>query len=55
VRVGDAPSADLYDCRPYLSGSAEVCAVDLAAAASVHVMVSAYGAAATFELSGAKR
>ena len=49
------PSADLYDCRPYLSGSAEVCDVELAGPAVVHVMVSAYGAAATFQISGAKR
>jgi len=55
VRIGDAPSADLYDCRPYLTGSAEVCDVELSAASTVHVMVNAYAAAATFTLSGAKR
>ncbi len=52
VRIGDAPSADLYDCRPYLSGSAEICEVELAGPAPVHVMVNAYGAAADFVLVG---
>lgn len=55
VRIGEAPSEDLYDCRPYLSGSSEVCEVELAAPAEVHVMLNAYGRAADFELTGARR
>lgn len=55
VRIGDAPSEDLYDCRPYLTGSAETCDVELSRDAVVHVMVNAYGAASTFELKASKR
>jgi len=55
VRIGDKPSADLYDCRPYLTGSTEVCDVELASASVVHVMVNAYGASSSFTLAGAKR
>lgn len=55
VRLGDAPSEDLYDCRPYLVGSAEVCDVELASSGVIHVMVNAYGAASKFTLVGAKR
>jgi hypothetical protein len=55
VRVGDAPSEDLYDCRPYLATSNEICEVDLAAPAEVHILLNAYGRAAEFELTGSIR
>ena len=54
VRVGDAPSEDLYDCRPYLSGSVETCDVEITSATSVHVMLNAYGRAADFKLTGTR-
>ena len=55
VRVGSAPSATQYDCRPYKTGSAESCRVTLAQPAPVHVMVRGYSStASTFQLVGKK-
>ncbi len=54
VRAGVAPTTALYDCRPYKSGSAEVCTMSLAAPAALHVMVRGYAATSTFTLVGAK-
>lgn len=54
VRVGDAPSEELYDCRPYLSGSVETCDVEITTSTSVHVMLNAYGRAADFKLTGTR-
>jgi hypothetical protein len=42
VRVGSAPTASAYDCRPYRDGSAEVCDVTLAAEGTIFVMVEGY-------------
>lgn len=42
VRVGSAPTTSLYDCRPYLNGSDEVCELDLASDAVIHIMVRGY-------------
>jgi hypothetical protein len=52
VRVGDAPTTDRYDCRPFKSGSSESCSVDLAAPAAIHVMVRGWAAASTYQLAG---
>jgi Bacterial pre-peptidase C-terminal domain len=52
VRVGTAPTRSLYDCRPYKSGSAESCLVDLPAAAKIHVMVRGWASSSSFQLSG---
>ncbi len=54
VRVGEAPSQDLYDCRPYLDGSKEACEVELTAPATVHVMLNAYGRDTDFSLNASK-
>ena len=54
VRVGQAPTTSAYDCRPYKTGSAEVCTMNLAAPAPLHVMVRGYAASSTFKLVGAK-
>ncbi|MGE0547418.1 MAG: PPC domain-containing protein [Kofleriaceae bacterium] len=54
VRVGSEPTATLYDCRPYKSGSNESCEVTLAQPSTIHVMVRGYSATATYELSGNK-
>ena len=53
VRTGDAPGLDLYDCRPYLTGSGEACDVNLGTAAAIHVMVVGYAATSSFKLVGA--
>jgi hypothetical protein len=55
VRVGTAPTAALYDCRPYLSGSKESCVVTLTTSAPIHVMVRGYAASSTFSLVGRKQ
>ncbi len=51
VRFGDAPTLELFDCRPYLDQtSTETCTLDVPATASTaHVMVHGY-AAATVDL-----
>jgi hypothetical protein len=52
VRVGTAPTATLYDCRPYKSGSKESCKVNLTTDAPIHVMVRGYAASSTYKLAG---
>ncbi len=54
VRVGEAPTTSSFDCRPYTSGSDELCSVSLAAADTVHVMVRGYADSSSFELVGAR-
>ncbi|HEY5925116.1 MAG TPA: PPC domain-containing protein [Kofleriaceae bacterium] len=55
VRVGSAPTATQYDCRPYKNGSAESCRVSLAQPAPIHVMVRGYSStSSTFQLTGKK-
>lgn len=55
VRTNAAPTTAAYDCRPYKSGSNEVCTMSLAAPAVLHVMVRGYSTAASpFTLVGAK-
>lgn len=54
VRVGDAPSQDLWDCRPYLGTSNETCEVELASATTIHVLVDAYRGPIDFKLAGTK-
>lgn len=55
VRVGVAPTAKLYDCRPYRTNSNEQCVVTLSTPAPVHVMVQGYGRSSKYELTGAKQ
>lgn len=52
VRFGEAPTLDVYDCRPYLDATSdETCTLDVPANASVaHVMLHGYAAAPSFEL-----
>ena len=42
VRYGSAPTATLYDCRPYTSGSNETCTIDSPNAGTFHVSIHAY-------------
>lgn len=53
VRVGSAPTVELYDCRPYLTGSEETCDVTLNTAAEVFVMVRGWDDSSTYTLAGA--
>ncbi len=53
VRIGSAPTATAYDCRPYKTGSNEICEVTLASPAPIHVMVRGYASgSSTYELVG---
>ncbi len=52
VRIGEAPTETVYDCRPYRSGSQETCAVDLPSEAQLHVMVRGYAESSEYELVG---
>jgi leucyl aminopeptidase len=52
VRIGSAPTSTLYDCRPYKSGSAESCKVELNTAARVHVMVRGWATSSSYTLTG---
>jgi hypothetical protein len=54
VRTGTAPTTTTFDCRPYASGSAETCSVNLTAPAVVHVMVRGYAASSSFTLVGSR-
>jgi hypothetical protein len=54
VRIGRAPDTRSYDCRPYKTGSAETCRVDLTQSAAVHVMVRGYTSQSSYELVGKK-
>ena len=53
VRSGVAPTTALYDCRPYKSGSAEECVLNLSTPAAVHLLVRGYATTSTFRLVGA--
>jgi len=55
VRVGAAPTTDLFDCRPYRSGSDEVCELTLTDPAVVHVMVRGFAETSTYSLTGGAR
>jgi hypothetical protein len=52
VRFGDAPTLELFDCRPYLDQTTnESCVLDVPANASTaHVMIHGYADAPMFEL-----
>lgn len=54
VRVGEAPTASAFDCRPYAAGSEERCTVNLAEAGVIHVMVRGYADSSDFELIGVR-
>jgi hypothetical protein len=55
VRVGQAPTEAVFDCRPFLNGSAESCQVDLNSDAPIHVMVRGWATSSSFQLVGAKQ
>jgi len=55
VRVGTAPSKEVFDCRPFRTGSNETCRVTLTDASVVHVMVRGWAADSDYELEASKR
>jgi hypothetical protein len=52
VRTGAEPTVDRWECRPFKSGSRETCVVELAAPATLHVMVRGWATKSHFELVG---
>jgi len=52
IRVGEAPTDEVFDCRPYIEGSAETCEVTLTNAAPVHVMVMGWAPTSDWHLIG---
>ncbi len=52
VRIGDAPTTQTFDCRPFKTGSNETCRVDLPTSAPLHIMVRGWAQSSTFELTG---
>jgi hypothetical protein len=55
VRVGEAPTVSLFDCRPYKAGSSERCEVSLSTSAVVHVMVRGWASSSSWSLVGSKQ
>ena len=51
VRIGAEPTLGDYDCRPYRANSTESCTLDLAAPATVHLLIDGYSAS-HYELVG---
>lgn len=54
IRIGADPSESRWDCRPFKTGSAEICSVDLPSASTIGVMVRGWAAHSTFTLKGRK-
>jgi len=52
VRFGAAPTTTTYNCRPYLSGNAETCALTNTTAGTYYVMVRGYSAYTGLTLKG---
>jgi hypothetical protein len=50
VRVNEAPTTEVFDCRPYLVGSTEECTVTLEAPGSLHVLIRGYEALSDWTL-----
>ena len=55
VRIGEAPTKQLWDCRPFKSGSNETCVVELTSEAPLHVMVRGWAASSDYQLVGKSR
>lgn len=55
VRIGQDPTDQLFDCRPFLTGTNETCTVQLPTAAQIHLMVRGWDPSSSFELSGSKQ
>ncbi len=52
VRVGAPPTTDLYDCRPYRTGSDETCEIDLNTPAEIFVVVRGWAESSDYNLIG---
>ncbi len=52
VRVGEAPTTEFYECRPYLEGSEETCEVVIDNPAPIHVMLVGWAESSEYVLIG---
>lgn len=50
VRVGDVPTTEIFDCRPYRTSSEETCLVTLNSPSSIVMMVRGWQSSSSFEL-----
>ena len=50
VRMGESPSEDLYDCRPFSLGSEESCEVEINVMTPLYAMVRGWHGDSSFEL-----
>ena len=50
VRIGLAPTLNLYDCRPFLSGSNESCTVTLASSDKLYTLVRSQNVTSAYHL-----
>jgi hypothetical protein len=55
VRIGEPPTKQLWDCRPFKTGSNETCVVELTATTPVHVMVRGWASSSNYSLAGHSR
>jgi hypothetical protein len=54
VRLGNAPNEDVFDCRPFRTGSNEECVVTVPAPAPAHIMVRGWDPLSEYQLVGQK-
>lgn len=52
VRIGNEPTVEAYDCRPFKWGSEESCLVEISSPTTIHVMVRGWDDASEFTLVG---
>jgi hypothetical protein len=54
VKVGQQATKQVYDCRPFKSGSNEICVVNVTQAANISVLVRGYATSSSFDVTGKK-
>jgi hypothetical protein len=52
IRMGEKPTEERWDCRPFRAGTAERCEVELPADAKIHVVVRGWASASRYRLAG---
>ena len=52
VRIGNEPTTDSFDCRPFRAGSSEQCVVEISSPTTLHVMVRGWDEFSEYGLRG---
>lgn len=52
IRIGEAPTKQLWDCRPYKTGSNEKCVVELTASTPIYAMVRGWASSSDYVIVG---